>query len=198
MIAEWYVSTFYSDMSDSDWLTRFARTMPRGSLIADVGCGPGQFARFFRRMGFRVVSIDLSEKMLEVGKQLDSDLVPVAGDIRFLPLKSASIDGLLAAYTLEHVYRVEVDIVLAGIRRVLTSAGSVGFMVKCGEGSYEFGSALAPGESGFVQLWDLDDFSKKLELAGFETLFVDTKAPVSPHEFNHERGFVLARRYSNA
>jgi SAM-dependent methyltransferase len=195
-IAEWYVRTFYSDFSDEDWLGLIARSMVRGGIVADVGCGPGQFAAFFRRLGHCVLSMDLSSRMLAVGRRIDQELHPVVADIARLPLADRSTQALLAAYTLEHVKEEEADSVLAEIVRVVDLAGVVALMVKCGHGFYEFKSSLVRGAGGYVQLWSLEDLASRLERLGCELILTDRKAPVSPEEFNHERGFVMVRRRS--
>jgi len=196
-IADWYVRTFYTDLSDEDWLGLFEEIVPGGSVIVDVGCGPGQYARRFRENGRAVVSVDLAERMLAVGRRFDPQLIPVVADIGEMPFKVGTIGGVLAAYTLEHVRRDETPAVFRGIADALSPGGALGLMVKCGQGAYEFHSSLVPGARGYVQLWDLDELSEELGHFGFEAVFMDKKAPVSPEEFNHERGFLLARRCSD-
>jgi SAM-dependent methyltransferase len=193
-IAEWYVRTFYGDMSDGDWLKLMIRTLPSLGVVADVGSGPAQYARIFRDQGYRVVSIDIAERMLAVGGQIDPDINPVAGDICAIPLVAESLVGLIAAYTLEHVSREHAAEAFRGMSRVLAVGGVVALMVKCGQGSYEFHSTLVPGARGYVQLWELDELSRELAKVGCTTLFKDMKAPVSPEEFDHQRGFILARK----
>ena len=193
-IAEWYVRTFYSDWSDVDWLGLMLKILPKGSIVADIGCGPGQYARLFREHGHSVVSVDISERMLSVGRRFDPELVPVVGDISSIPLESNSLGGILAAYTLEHVQRDDTPEALESMTRALAPGGAIGVMVKCGVGSYGFQSTLVPGAKGYVQLWDLDDLSQELEAVGCQTVFSDQKAPISSEEFNHQRGFILARK----
>jgi ubiquinone/menaquinone biosynthesis C-methylase UbiE len=193
-IAEWYVRTFYTDFSDQEWLELFLRVTPPSSIIADIGCGPGQFAHFFRNHGHPTVSIDLSSRMLLTGKRIDPALVPVVGDIAKIPLGEESVGGVLAAYTMEHVVKAHAPEVLSEVARTVVKGGAVALMVKCGHGFYEFHSSLVPGARGYVQLWDLDELSQQLDRAGFDPVFKDRKAPVSPEEFDHERGLVLARK----
>jgi SAM-dependent methyltransferase len=191
-IADWYVRTYYDDLSDLDWLQSFMNEAPACSVIADVGCGPGQYAHLFRDKGFSVISIDLAEGMLRHGVKLDPRLVPVVADIRRLPLRNGCIGGLFAGYTLEHIHASEIDAVLADVHRVLSTGGTVGLSIKCGTGTYEFQSQH--GDKGFVQLWLLDDLSEHLHAAGFDVMGTHTKATASPEEFNHDRGFVLAKK----
>ena len=191
-IASWYADVFYDDLSDADWISEFVRATPPGTIV-DLGSGPGQYARLLRSDDSRVVSLDIAYEMLRLGIELDSELLPVVADAHQLPLAKSSISGVLAAYTLEHVSADDLCDVLASLINAMTPGATLGLMVKCGAGAYGFHSTLAPGQRGFVQLWDLTDLAKILVFLGFEIVAQRTKAPISPHEFQHERGFILAR-----
>ena len=43
--------------------------LPAGSLVVDVGCGPGREIRLLREQGLRVVGLDLSMAQLRAGSQ---------------------------------------------------------------------------------------------------------------------------------
>ncbi|MCL2655042.1 MAG: class I SAM-dependent methyltransferase [Coriobacteriia bacterium] len=193
-IAAWYVETYYNDMSDGEWLDVFCAAISTGSTIADVGCGPGQYARYFRLKGFEVFSVDISSEMLRVGKALDPQLRPVLSDINQLPFEGGSLDGLLIAYTLEHVKSEEIDEIVLELSRCLKPSGVIALMVKCGTGRYRFESSVLPGTGGFVQLWEPRGLSSIFEKHGFSTLMIRKKPPVLREEFLHERGYVLLRK----
>lgn len=193
-IAEWYVRTFYSDHSDLDWLELFAEECAPGSWVADIGCGPGQYARFFRARGMRCLSIDISLKMLSLGLRLDPLLIPVCASIHQSVVRDNSLGGILAAYTLEHVHAEDTDLVAQTLRRQVKPGGFLALMFKCGDGYYEFRSSLAPGTRGFVQLWEPDVLARVFERNGWCGVFADRKPPASAEEFNHERGFLLLRK----
>jgi ubiquinone/menaquinone biosynthesis C-methylase UbiE len=193
-IVDWYVQAFYRDFSDSQWLLRLVDYVTSGGLVLDVGCGPGQFARFLRKKNLSVISIDLSEAMLNRGLSMDPCLHPLVGDIHCMPISRASADGLLAAYTFEHVLRSRGQQVFHEMSRVVKPGAPVALMTKCGRGTYEFGSPRAPGKRGILQLWSIEELVTLAANAGFEVLGTDTKPPSSPHEFMGDRGFLLLRR----
>jgi len=51
-------------------------SLPRKSVILDVGCGPGQYAEEFARYGHQVDLLDVSESMLEVASRRLSQYCP--------------------------------------------------------------------------------------------------------------------------
>lgn len=46
-------------MRPSDWIERFASQVPAGGTVLDVAAGGGRHTRLFRRLGHRVVAIDI-------------------------------------------------------------------------------------------------------------------------------------------
>jgi SAM-dependent methyltransferase len=73
-----YIRTFYDDLSDIDWLRALSAAVPHRTLIADIGCGPGQFARNFSRAWFPVVSIDSVGRY--AGARNSAGFGPCSGD----------------------------------------------------------------------------------------------------------------------
>ncbi len=85
---------------------QFARFVPHGGLVLDVGCGPGQHSLELLRRGYRTLSLDLSRGMLhEAQKAGASDLA--LADMRRLPIASASADGLWVSASFLHVPRAD-------------------------------------------------------------------------------------------
>ncbi len=74
-----------------DWQARLAREWPlleralasgRSRRVLDLGCGPGEHARFLGAHGFEVVGVDASPSMIEKAQQVDSPSVSfVGGDL---------------------------------------------------------------------------------------------------------------------
>jgi SAM-dependent methyltransferase len=113
-----------------------------GSLIADVGCGPGHELRLLRQRGLRVVGLDLSMGQLRTG-----GLPGVAqADMRRLPLRTESVDGVWCQAALLHVPYSAVPAVLMEFARVVRPGGVLFLSVAEGDGegwevAYNYGSA---------------------------------------------------------
>lgn len=72
-----------------------------GRTILDVGAGTGAATRALRAVGARSVAVDLAAGMLRaIGPVLPPSIV---ADARSLPLRSGQLDGVVAAFSFNHV-----------------------------------------------------------------------------------------------
>ena len=58
------------------------RHLPQDGLIADAGCGAGRWPIHLRRLGYRVVGIDISPEAGRAARAEDSGLPITVGDVR--------------------------------------------------------------------------------------------------------------------
>lgn len=101
-----------------------------GSVVADAGCGPGRDAVSFAAEGVRVAGFDRSVEMLARARAAG---VPVArADLRALPVRDGSLDGLWSSASLLHVPRDQVPATLLGWRRCLRDGGVLGLVTSLG------------------------------------------------------------------
>lgn len=75
----------------------------RGARLADLGCGSGVFTDLLQRRGYVCVGLDLSPKLLEVGRQKYPGVEFVEGDVEHLPFPDGSIDGVLLSGIVHHL-----------------------------------------------------------------------------------------------
>lgn len=102
---------------------RLLRLSP-GESVADVCCGTGDFAWPIRKAvgdSSKVVGIDFSLPMLEVGKCKAVPMTLGTGDACALPLASAAFDAVTVGWGLRNV--ADLEGALAEIRRVLKPGG---------------------------------------------------------------------------
>ena len=70
--------------------------------VIDLGCGSGTFTALLARGGYDCVGLDISAKLLAVGRRKHPHIAFVAGDIEHLPFASASFDGALLSGVVHH------------------------------------------------------------------------------------------------
>jgi len=111
---------------EKHWLTEressFVASLPRGGVVADLGCGPAFDGLRLADQGFRVVGIDLSAGMLDVATQHLNGHV-VQADLRALPLASAHLDGIWNVASMLHIPAQDTLNVLSEFRRVMKPSG---------------------------------------------------------------------------
>src|SRR5215470_3846713 len=76
--------------------------LPPGARVIDLGCGSGTFTALLARAGFDCVGLDISAKLVAVGRRKHPQIEFVAGDIERLPFPAASFDGALLSGVVHH------------------------------------------------------------------------------------------------
>ena len=76
-------------------------------VVADLGAGDGSFSLLLARRAVRVIAVDSSEKMLDVGRELMArheveNIEFRAGDMEELPIDPATIDVAFFSQSLHH------------------------------------------------------------------------------------------------
>src|SRR5215813_12387892 len=71
--------------------------LPRSARVIDLGCGSGTFTALLARVG-----LDISAKLVAVGRRKHPQIEFVAGDIERLPFPAASFDGALLSGVVHH------------------------------------------------------------------------------------------------
>ena len=96
--------------------------------IADLGAGDGSFALLLSRSASRVIAVDASAKMIEVGReqakrQAVSNVEFRLGDFEEVPIADASVDLVFFSQSLHHAQHPQRALEEAG--RILRPAGRV-------------------------------------------------------------------------
>lgn len=81
---------------------RLAKFKPCGR-IADFGCGSGVFTDLLRQQGYVPVGLDISPKLIELGKAKYPNVEFIEGDVEHLPFPSQSLDGILLSGLVHHL-----------------------------------------------------------------------------------------------
>lgn len=150
-------------------LTLLATLLPAGATVLDLGCGPGFDGASLRRKGLRVVGIDLSWEMVRIGR-VHYPGVYLQGDMRRLPVASASVGAIWASASLLHLPRSLLPGMLAEAWRVLVTDGL--FYLSLKEGTGEAWQADSCGREAprFFTYWRAEALDSQLRAAGFGTV----------------------------
>lgn len=126
-VADEYVRRIFDELRhkpfDRQLLDRFAERVRDAGEVCDVGCGPGQVARYLHERGVNVCGLDLSAAMIEQARQLTPGIEFDQADLRSLGAPDETWAGITAFYSLIHIPRNELTSALAELRRVLRPGG---------------------------------------------------------------------------
>jgi ubiquinone/menaquinone biosynthesis C-methylase UbiE len=196
--ADDYVAAFADDLArlpiDRSVLDVTADLLDRKHPVIDVGCGPGQIAKYLADRGIETIGIDLSPRMVFLAAQRMHHGRFVNGDMRAIPFRSQSLSGAVAFYSIQHLPRAALEGFLHEIRRVLIPDGLVVVATHLGHGEVyvdEFlGHQIDPVGG---TLYEEADLCLALERHSFRVEQVRTRGPLA-HEHQSERVYLTARR----
>ena len=121
--AERYKDEMDDKPFDRDCLNRLAREVGSLGPICDMGCGPGQIARYLHRQGVGTLGVDLSPRMVAEAQRLNPEIHFHQGDMLALPDADDSFGGIAAFYCIIHIPRAQVVDALREMKRVLKPGG---------------------------------------------------------------------------
>ena len=197
-VAEEYATRIFAELQhkplDRQLLNQLAeRTRGRG-LVCDLGCGPGQVARYLSEQGVTVMGLDAAAGMIAQAQQLNPGIPFVQGDMLALDVPDSAWAGIAAFYSLIHIHRQQLHHVLTELNRVLQPGGLL--LV-----SFHIGSETLHLTEWWEQLVDLDfhffqpaEMAHFLEQAGFVLEETIEREPYPEVEHPSRRCYILARK----
>ncbi|MBD3156007.1 MAG: methyltransferase domain-containing protein [Candidatus Aenigmarchaeota archaeon] len=194
LIAEKYTELFFEDFSDKEKIDKFLELLPENSKILDVGCGPGQFTKYFLELGYEVEGIDTSKEMIKIAKnKIKKDIFKIM-DLRDLDYPDKSFDGIFASFSLIHIPKKELGLVLNEFHRVLKSDGIIYISVYEGEGGVIVDEPLKEGAKIFLKLFREGELKKILLVSGFNLIDFSKKSVEIKGSLGPDYLFVIGKK----
>ena len=199
VVAEEYAARIYGELAgkpfDREWLDDFAqRTRPLGP-VCDLGCGPGQIARYLQERGARCFGLDLSFGNLKQARRLNPGLEFVQGDMLALPFGAEILGGIAAFYSIIHMERDQVLLALREMCRVLCPGGWLLLAFHLGTGTLHEDQLWGYAVDFDATMFSLPEVVQHAAQAGLVVKRAVERDPYAPEvEYQSRRGYILARR----
>ena len=185
-VAENFAAEFCGELErkpfDRELLDGFAESLRGEGRVCDIGCGPGQIARYLRDRGVEMCGVDLSREMVRFARRLNPDIPFERGDMLQLDAPEASLAGIVCFYSIIHLGRADAPRALAQMYRALRPGGRLLVSFHGGEGALHRGEWYGERVSIDVTLFTREEMSGYLEAAGFE---VERIVGREPYEFEY-------------
>src|ERR1700733_1188477 len=126
-IADDYAKNLFHELDgkplDRELLDRFAAETKSRGRVCDIGCGPGQVARYLNARGCDVFGLDLSPAMVQQAQQLNPEIDFREGNMLALELDDVSLAGIAAFYAIVNLREEWLAQVFREMARVLVPSG---------------------------------------------------------------------------
>lgn len=197
-VAEEYARRVYGELAGKpldrkllDWLIE--KVGGRG-VIADIGCGPGQIARYLSDHGAAACGVDLSPGMLTQARTLNPGLEFTQADMRTLEgIPDGAYAGIAAFYSIIHVPESELVTAFTAFNRVLQPGGVVLLAFHLGAEIKHLDEWWGEQVSVDFIFYSRETIKQKLAEAGFTVEEALERDPYPEVEFASRRGYIFAR-----
>lgn len=197
-VAAEYAEKFKDEMDhkpfDRDCLDRLAREVGDLGPICDLGCGPGQIARYLHRQGVETLGVDLSPCMVAEAQRLNPDIHFHQGDMLCLPDAGHSWGGIAAFYCIIHIPREQVVDALREMKRVLKPGGMLLVTFHIGDEIKRLDEWWEKPVNLDFAFYQPDEMKTWLQEAGFELEEILVREPNPEVEVATRRAYVFARK----
>jgi SAM-dependent methyltransferase len=195
-VADEYVRRIFDELEhkplDRELLHRLASRVQGMGPICDLGCGPGQVARYLNACGAQVVGIDLSPMLVERARTLNPGIEFQQGDMRSLDIEDGAWAGIAAFYSIIHIPRPEVAAVLGELKRVLRPGGLLLLAFHIGNDVVHLDEWWGQTVSVDFVFFRTDEMTGFLQEAGFVVQEVVEREPYPGVEHPSRRAYILA------
>ena len=185
---------------DRAWLDAFAAELARERRHAraiEVGCGDGHVAAYLTARGLSIEGLDLSPEMVRVASHAYPHLTFHVGDAMALPFEHASIDAIIAFYSIVNLDARDCRVAFGEFARVLRSDGVATFAFHVGDERLRVENWWETAASLDFYLHPLERVCGQLRDAGFEVVRCEHRKPYAPEvEAQTRRGYIVARAAS--
>ncbi|MFN0021122.1 MAG: class I SAM-dependent methyltransferase [Pirellulaceae bacterium] len=197
-VADEYVRRIFDELQhkpfDRQLLDRFAASVREKGPVCDMGCGPGQVARYLHERGVEVCGVDLSPAMVERASGLTPEVEFRQGDMLALDIPDRTWAGVTAFYSLIHFPRTNLSRALGELRRVLKPGGLLLVSFHIGDDTIHLDEWWGQQVCVDFHMFQSAEMAGCLTSAGFEIEEIIEREPYPDVEHQSRRSYIFARK----
>lgn len=176
-----------------EFIRDFMKDIPEDALVCDMGCGPGQVARFLRTsFGSKTCGIDLSPLMIEQAKRLNPEIPFAAKDV--LTMQETEIyDAIIGMYFIVNFTPERLPLLFTKLHQLLKPGGKLLLSFHIGEDHHHREDNLWDSGKGLsFCFFNPQTVKATLEKTGFAVEEIREREPYPEVEYASRRAYVFA------
>ena len=198
-IADEYAAHLFTELhnkpQDQELLRRFASQVSGRGEVCDMGCGPGQVARYLHGAGVTVFGLDLSLGMLHQARKLNPGIPFREGNLLSLNLRDNTLAGITAFYAIVNIEDPLLPQVFREMQRVLQPGGLLLLSFHTGDQVDHVKEMWGKPVTLTFFLFHPQAIHRHLEAAGFAVEQIIERGPYAPEvEHQTHRAYIFARK----
>ena len=198
-VAQEYAKRIYSELAHKpfdrkmlDWLIEKVNQI---GIICDIGCGPGQIARYLADQGAQACGIDLSPGMIAEARRLNPGISFQVGNMLALTeVADNAFGGITAFYSVIHVPREQHSQLFQEFMRVLKPNGVALLAFHIGTETRHQDEWWGNAVSLDFHFFSAAETKASLQTAGFVMDEVIERDPYPDVEVQTRRAYLFARK----
>jgi SAM-dependent methyltransferase len=164
-------------------------------MACDLGCGPGQVARYLQERGVEVCGVDLSPGMVQIARELNHRVQFHQGDMTALAMPECTWVGIAAFYAIVNLAPAELKLALREMHRVLCPGGWLLLSFHIGEKVFRVEDLWGCAVNLDFYFFRTADVESYLRTAGFTIDETFEREPYAPEvEYQSRRAYIFARK----
>ncbi len=189
---EYWKEHINKDLETDLWIEDYKEFLSNHGTCLDLGCGIGQYSKWFMNQGYEVISSDISNIALDKVREFNSNVVNV--DMREkLPFDDNKFDVVFANLSIHYFSDSDTKNLMNEIKRILKDGGlfigSVNGMQgleKIKETAQELDYHYYYNKDKYIRLFDVEDIKKYLDI--FNIIKIDEKETI---RFEHKKNYIV-------
>ena len=188
---EYWKKHINKNIEEDLWINDYKDCL-NGGICLDLGCGIGQYSKWFMENGYEVISSDISKIALEKVKEFNSNVVNL--DMREkLPFEDNKFDVVFANLSIHYFSDSDTKNLMNEIKRILKKDGLFIGSVNGIQG-LEFMKETAKklehnyyyNKGRYIRLFDVEDVKNYLNI--FKLIKIDGRETV---RFEHKKNYIV-------
>ena len=189
---EYWKEHINKELEEDLWIDEYKQYLNNNGLCLDLGCGIGQFSKWFMKNGYDVISSDISKIALEKVKEFNPNVINL--DMREqLPFEDNKFDIVFANLSIHYFSDKDTKKLMNEIKRILKKDGlfigsvnGIQGLEKIKETANELEYHYYYNNDKYIRLFDINDVKKYLDI--FDIIKIDERETT---RFEHKKNYIV-------